>query len=217
MTPRSIYLVSLTPTTEQNVIHLPLLRTHWLAPRLELTKHDGIVVTSKTGVDALERIDPAWKQLPTVCVGNATHRRALQLGAKVAATADGYGDTLFEMIRMQGHERRWLYARPTIAASNFAQRLRSEGIMIEEAVVYETKCTEETEPVVIANDAIVIFTSPSALHCFEKRFELHESHTIVAIGTTTRKAFGDRKVHVAAEPTVLACITLARALAKKTR
>lgn len=217
MTSRKIYLVSLTPPTEADVIHLPLLRTHWHNPSLDLARHDSIVVTSKSGVDALERIDPAWKQLHLLCVGSATSRRAQQVGAVVAATADGYGDTLFEMIMAQGRGRHWLYARPKVVASDFAQRLRDEGIAMDEAVVYETRCVQPPEPVTLAKNGVLIFTSPSALHCFEKYFELCDTHTLVAIGTTTHKALGNRETHLAAEPSVSACITLAKALAKETK
>jgi uroporphyrinogen-III synthase len=215
MTIRPIYLISITPPNDPDIIHLPMLATKWVHPTIDLTRYDGIILTSKNGVDALERIDPAWKSLPVLCVGKATQRRAEELGGDVLAVSDGYGNGFYDMIRTRYAHRRWLYARPRIVASDFAQRLRLDGVTVEEAVVYETVCQADNIVTAIDEEAVLIFTSPSAVACFRSRFDYRPAQAIVAIGHTTAKSVPDRPVYVAQEPTVASCIARAKRLAKE--
>jgi uroporphyrinogen-III synthase len=215
MTIRPIYLISFTPPNDPDIIHLPMLATKWRHPKIDLTRYGGIILTSKNGVEALERIDPAWKSLPVLCVGKATQRRAEELGCNIMAVSNGYGNGFYDIIRTRYADKRWLYARPRIVASDFAQRLREDGVTVEEAVVYETVCRSEQLDTEIAKDAVLIFTSPSAVACFRSRFDYHPAQAIVVIGHTTGKSVTDRPVHVAQEPTVASCITLAKQLAKE--
>lgn len=210
-----IYLVSVTPPEDPEIIHLPMLQTHWLHPDADLTAVNGIIFTSKNGVEAMERIDPAWKTLPLVCVGTATSRYARTLGAEHIETGDGYGAGLTQRLRAHPHGFRWLYARPKVVASDFAAQLRREGFLIDEAVVYETVCAPGDDNAVPAAPAVLIFTSPSALACFRSRYALQPGHTVVVIGKTTRNSIPDHPVYVASEPTVSACVALAKKLAKE--
>ena len=215
MTNRPIFLVSATPPDDADVIHLPLLGTEWLRPRVDLSHVDGIIFTSKNGVDALERIDPSWKKLPVLCVGKATRQRAIALGGDVLDTADGYGDGVGELLRTRYRDKRWLYARPRVVASDFAQKARESGLTVEEAVVYETVCRAGEVQAEVAPNGVLIFTSPSAVQCFLSRFALCETQTIVAIGRTTANALKGYRVHLATEPTVAACVASAKQLAKE--
>lgn len=210
-----IYLISNTPTNDEAVTHLPMLETSWLTPPIDFDKYDGIILTSKNGVEALERIDTVWKTLPVICVGSATKQTAAAYGAEVIDTGNGYGDAIHDLILERYADRRWLYARPKVVASDFAERLRKAGTDVDQAVVYETVCNAEAAPTELPKDAVLIFTSPSALRCFKRRYRLLPTHTLVVIGTTTQKAAEGHRVHVAPEPTVNACITLAKHLAKE--
>jgi len=214
MNTRPIYLVSVTPSSDADVIHLPLLGTRWLQPKTVLAHVDGIIFTSKTGVDAMERIDPSWKTLPVLCVGKATLQRVRELGGSPLETGSGYGEDLFEIIRTRYADKRWLYARPEVIASDFAQRLREAGISVEEAIVYETVCLAEDFSTPVADDAVLIFTSPSALKCFRSRYKILPGHDVVVIGKTTQKSLPDHPVHLASEPTVASCVTLAKILSE---
>jgi uroporphyrinogen-III synthase len=215
MTNRPIILVSVTPSDDPDVTHMPLLATKWLEPRLDLSRFDGIIFTSKNGIDALERIDPSWKKLPVLCVGKATRQKADALGATILDTADGYGDGVGELLRTRYRDKKWLYARPKVVASDFVRKARDSGIAVEEAVVYETVCRAEAVDDAIDANAVLIFTSPSAVQCYLTRFALHGTQTIVVIGRTTERTLQGHDVHVAAEPTVAACIALAKQLAKE--
>ncbi len=208
-----IFLVSITPPNDPDVVHLPLLETVFLKPEIGLERYDGIILTSKQGVEAIETIDPQWKQLPVLCVGKATQKRAESLGANVLERSDGYGAGLYDIVMRRYSDRRWLYARPKVVASDFAGRLRQKGVRIDDAVVYETVCGTANSDTAIPADAILIFTSPSALRCFTSRYDIVPTQELVVIGKTTAQALGKgRRVHLAAEPSVAACIALAKQL-----
>lgn len=213
MSKRPIFLVSITPAHDPEITHLPLLQTRWLTPLIDLQRYDGIIFTSKNGVEAMERIAPEWKTLSAVCVGKATAQAVSRHGGSVAATAGGYGDDIAAVIAQRFADRRWLYARPKKTASDFAAQLRSLGIALDEAVVYETVCADNAPLPSLPDSAVLIFTSPSALHCFEGRYALRASYALVVIGTTTKAALKHPHVHLASEPTVDACVTLAKTLA----
>lgn len=210
-----ILLISNTPSNDSSVTQLPLLTTKWLQPAITFGDYDGVVLTSKNGVKALERIDPSWKKLPVLCVGNATKSAAESVGAHIIDCGSGYGDDIYDLIRERHAQQRWLYARPKVAASDFAERLREAGIVIDDAVVYETVCSAQDIEAEIPDKAVLIFTSPSALHCFQSRFTILPSHTLVVIGKTTQKALAGHQVHVAPEPAIASCVALAKQLAKE--
>jgi uroporphyrinogen-III synthase len=210
---RPIYLTSITPANDPDIVELPLLRTTYFDTPLPLEAYDGLILTSKQAVEAVERIDPAWKKLPVLCVGKATQRRAEALGATVLERSDGYGAGLYDIVKARHADRRWLYARPKVVASDFAERLRADGIDIGEAIVYETGCAPETPEIVLPSDAILIFTSPSSLKCFQQHFRIEKTHDVVVIGRTTAAALERHpRIHLASEPGVAACVTLAKTL-----
>ncbi len=211
---RPIVLTSVTQSDDPDVTHLPLLGTRFFSPAVDLSRYDGIILTSKQGVEAIERIDPAWKSLDVLCVGKATENKIVSLGAKILERSDGYGAGLYDIVKRRHAGRRWLYARPKVVASDFAQRLRNDGITVDEVVVYETVCEDggETPP----KNAVLIFTSPSALKCFEKRFAIVPTQDVVVIGRTTAQAARTHAhVHMAPEPSVRACVALAKHIAKR--
>lgn len=204
-----IYLCGLTPPPDApDVRHLPLLRTAFLRPTLP--PHDGLILTSKQTVGALQQYGDAWQRLPLLCVGEPTGRRAAAAGAMQVTVAQGYGYTLIARVRQRPRTFRWLYARPRIVAGDFAEQLRAEGYCIEEAIVYETLCQEVSAAP--EADAVLIFTSPSAVACFTRQFPLLRTHRLIAIGTTTRRALGEdaARTKMPPEPSIAGCVALAR-------
>jgi uroporphyrinogen-III synthase len=183
--PLPLYLFSKTP--HPDAIHIPILQITYLKPAIDFSRYDGLIVTSKEGVEALDALNGAWKELPLLCVGAKTADHARRHGAAVLEYADGYGDTLESIILERYAGKRWLYARPRKVASDFAERLRGSGVLIEEVVLYETSCNAMAASDV-PDEAVLAFTSPSAISCFLQRHAFHPSHRIVVIGTTTAAA-----------------------------
>jgi len=91
--------------------------------------------------------------------------------------------------------------------------LEKAGIELQEQIIYETGCIEYTEEEKPVKNAIIIFTSPSTIHCFLKNFKWDESYTAVVIGRATKVHLpGNAEYVVAGEPLISACIEKAKSL-----
>jgi uroporphyrinogen-III synthase len=208
---RPIYLLSLTPYA--GVTHLPLLVTKTLHPKIDFTRYDFLIATSKQVFKTLDAIDSDWKKLPVVAISQKTADAAVAAGATVVDTGEGYGETLYPLIKAHYAGKRLLYPRPKVKASDFTDRLRSEGVAVDDVVVYETLCNKEALSVAIPEDAILVFTSPSAVQCYRKIRPFHASHALIAIGSTTAAAFEHgQRVLLPKTPTVRDAIELAKSL-----
>jgi uroporphyrinogen-III synthase len=209
---RPIYLISKTSHNgTSGVIHIPILTISFLQPIIDFSLYDGLIVTSKEGAIALGNYTIPWEKLDIVCVGEATANVIVTMGGCNITIASGYGDSILDILENQ--ECRWLYCRPRAIASSWPQKARLMGKKIDEVVIYETACNDSVEAVEIALDGILIFTSPSSIECFLKRYSFASTHDIVAIGTTTQKALpqGVRCV-LSDETSVASCIEKAKKL-----
>lgn len=211
MMARPIYLFSKTEHAE--VTHVPILLTEFFQPEIDYTHYDAIVLTSKQAVVALEQINHEWIQLPVLTIADFTAKQARDAGANVLEHGEGYGDSLAEIIINGYPTLRWLYPRPEVVASDFAQRVVAAGVCMEGVVVYKTTCNTEVASLHLEEDAILIFTSPLTIECFLQQHQFHASHTVIAIGLTTASALPDTvKVLMPKKPSVQGCVDLAKAL-----
>jgi uroporphyrinogen-III synthase len=210
---RPIYLISKTPY--EGVIHIPILKTFFFTPEIDFSRYEGLIVTSKQIFQALEPYPSVWKSLPIIAVSSPTADVFRAHGCTIAATANGYGKEIIPILKNDFKGFRWLYLRPKTVASEWAQSARDNGIWIEEAVMYETACNDAYPMSRIDPNGILIFTSPSSVRCFLKRYTIADTQRIVAIGTTTRSALDDAKeVLISPETSVASAVDLARKIAR---
>ena len=210
--PLPLYLFSKTP--HPDAIHVPIIKTLYLRPAIDFSRYDGIILTSKEAVKALEKLGAQWRDLPLLCVGTKTAEYARRWGGRVLQCAEGYGDGLERLILETYVSIRWLYARPRQAASDFAERLRCAGVAVEDIVVYETSCNDAAQ---IPGDAeaVLAFTSPSSVACFLRRSALLPTHRVVVIGRTTAAALPQGVTYAIAEtPSVDALVLLGKEIAR---
>jgi uroporphyrinogen-III synthase len=206
---RPIYLISKTPY--DGVIHIPILTISFLTPEINFDLYEGIIITSKQGALALKHYTPNWSTLNVICVGESTAQEMKKLGAKRIECADGYGVSISNLLhRFSG---RWLYCRPKIIASSWPSHAREEGMMVDEVIVYETTCNDAMERIDIAENGVLIFTSPSSIECFLQKYSFRGMHDIVVIGKTTQDALPLGIQSVLSQTTsVESCVEKAREL-----
>ncbi|MDD4855644.1 MAG: uroporphyrinogen-III synthase [Sulfuricurvum sp.] len=184
---RPIYLVSKTSHHETvGVVHIPILSIHFLTPDIDFNLYEGIVVTSKQGVLALNHYAIKWEKLHIICVGQSTAQEVKKQGGIHIEIAQGYGESIFDALRQ--YRGKWLYLRPKMIASSWPARAREAGMILDEVIIYETTCNEAMEKLEIADDGVLIFTSPSSIECFLQKYSLRSTHDIVVIGKTTQNA-----------------------------
>ncbi len=209
-----IYLFSKTPY-DDSIEYVPIIETTFYDVDIDFSKYDLIVATSKQIFGALDSIDSSWKTLGVIAISEPTAAEAVKHGADVIDMVHGYGTELREKITENYADKKILYPRAKIIATDFADNLREENIAIEDVVIYETSCNKKLKSFELAQHAVLIFTSPSSVACFEQQFTFNEQHIIVSIGTTTQKALPRNiKIYIPEVPTIKASVQLAKTLQK---
>ncbi|MDO9055163.1 MAG: uroporphyrinogen-III synthase [Sulfuricurvum sp.] len=209
---RPIYLISKTPY--EGVIHIPILKTRFFAPDIDFSHYEGIIVTSKQILKALEPYSEEWKALPIIAVSEPTADAFRTQGCVIAAVANGYGEGIEAIIREESLQKRWLYLRPEHVASSWAEEGRKNGVKIDEAVMYKTVCNDEASHFEIEENGVLIFASPSSINCFLQNYSILTTHSIVVIGKTTQKALPlGLSSSLSATPSIASAVELARKIA----
>jgi uroporphyrinogen-III synthase len=210
---RPIYLISKTSHDNTvGVIHIPILSIKFLQPKIDFSLYNGIIVTSKEGARALQNYDIDWQKLDILCVGESTASEISAMGGCNITVAAGYGDSILEVLENQYN--RWLYLRPRAIASSWPQQARVMGKKIDEIIIYETTCNKTMKEIEIADNGVLIFTSPSSIECFCKRAKILPTHDVIVIGKTTQKALppGIKSI-LGAQTNVDSCVQLAQQIA----
>ncbi len=208
---KQIFLFS--KTSHPDVTHIPILNTLFLQPSIDFKNYDAIVLTSKQAVTALEKISPEWKKVPALSIASKTEAMVKEAGGILLDRGDGYGDSLDDIIANKYADLRWLYPRQKVVASNFKERVKERGIVIDDVIVYETSCNEACRDVTLPEEAILIFTSPFTIECFLKFYTFRSTYQVIAIGKTTAKVLPKEVKFVMPDtPNVDSCVSLAMKL-----
>ncbi|MRI82923.1 MAG: uroporphyrinogen-III synthase [Nitratiruptor sp.] len=185
----AIYLLS--PTPVPGAISLPMIQFHFLQPSIDFGRYNYLIFTSKNGVAAAQRIDPAWRQVPALVIGEGTAKAVERGGGIVAYVAqEAYGERFAqEIVSNFPRGGSYLYLRPRRVLFDLAAALAREGLMVEEQIVYETRCNPDPSLQAPPPGSTIIFSSPSTIKCFLKRFGWRQDYRAVAIGRKTASHF----------------------------
>lgn len=207
---RPVYLLS--PTPREDTISLPMIDFSIVTEKIDFSSCDTLIFTSKQAVVSTDTIDPSWKDYPCIAIGPATKKQIEELGGKVIYfPKEFYGESLSRDIAAFFRDRKLLYLRPKEVSFDSKRFLEKEGITLQEQIIYETSCMAYTALETPVENAIIIFTSPSTIHCFLKNFEWHDSYTAVVIGKATKVHLPENaKFVVADEPLITSCIKKAQ-------
>lgn len=208
-----IYLFS-DKTGYEGVIHMPLIEIVFYNKEVNLQGFDAIVFTSKSSVEALDKLTQKWRNLDAYAIGEATASYITQKGGKVVYVSPvAYGDAFAQHLIPLLHQRKVFFPRAKEIVSTLATQMQEQGIELVEEVLYETQCVHYAALCAPEPYAKLIFTSPSTVACFFKNFVWHESYQAIAIGTKTASALPLHvKCHIPSKQTIEACITLAKGI-----
>ncbi len=210
---KAIYLLS--PTHKEGTIALPMIDFTVTANSIDFSQSDTLIFTSKQAVITADKIDSSWKNYPCVAIGPATKKQIEDLGGKVIYYPKSfYGETLSQDIAQFFRDKKLLYLRPKEISFDSKGFLEKEGIILQEQIIYETSCLNYTLGEKPSKNAIIIFTSPSTIHCFLKNFDWDESYTAVVIGKATKIHLPTDAAYVVADtPLISSCIEKAKKIA----
>jgi uroporphyrinogen-III synthase len=168
--------------------------------------------TSKQAVKSAEALNSEWKKYPCLAIGSATAKEIESLGGKVDYQPKSfYGKTLSQDIIAKFKDKKILYLRPKEVSFDSKSFLAHAGIELDEQILYETSCIRYDKKEKPGKNAIIIFTSPSTIHCFLKNFEWDKSYTAVVIGEATKVHLPtDAHYEVSDKPLIEDCIAKAK-------
>ena len=207
-----IYLLS--PLAKKDTIPLPMITFETVSDSIDFSRCDTLMFTSKQAVVTAESVDPKWKTIPSIAIGSATKKQIERLGGSVIFhPTHFYGKQLAKDIGYFFRDRHILYLRPEKVSFDSKKYLRESGIELMEQVIYKTSCVMYTSDKQPPESSIIIFTSPSTIHCFLKNFSWLPSYTAVVIGESTKEHLpGSCRYSVADVPLIDACVEKARQL-----
>lgn len=207
---KPIYLFS--DQAVEEVIHLPLFEILYLPFCVDITPFDALVLTSRNSVKALVKNGVQWRDKPCYAIGEGTANAIQEAGGDVVFTCNAsYGDIFaHELIPLLSHKNVF-FPRAKEVVSPLYDILHQAGIAITQQVVYENVCKTYPPQDAPLKEAILIFTSPSTVHCFQKNFDWDESYKVIAIGKKTAAVLPLHvKPYLPSKQTIVACVELAK-------
>jgi len=201
-----VYLFSTSKHSKTTNINS--LSIKFFKPSFIVENYDYFIITSKQISEIFKSFN-VLASLPALCVSQKSAEAYEQIDGKILNIGSGYGDNLERIIKEYPKERRWLYLRAKVVASNFVQRCKDDGYNIEEEVIYESSCSDEILNVKVEKNATLIFTSPSSVECFLKKNTISTEHKVIVIGKTTAKKLPISIDYIESElKTIESCVNL---------
>ena len=168
------------------VENLEVFEIEYLKFDLDLKKYDALVFTSKNAIFSLEENGINWKSTPSYVIAPKTADIAKKFGANIAFIGfSGHGNDFANELIPYLKNKKTLYIRALKTVSNLTNILKENGIDIDEIISYKTSCNKQEEKKALDKNSTIIFTSPSSVECFFKKYSWEDSFKAIAIGKTT--------------------------------
>jgi uroporphyrinogen-III synthase len=193
-----------------DVKNIEVFQIEYLKSEIDLLKYDALIFTSKNAVYSLDSFNKDWKKVPSFVIAPKTAQIIEMLGGKIAFTGitshgNEFAQELIELLK----NKKVLYIKALKTVSNLVEILKNNNVLLDELVVYKTSCKESN--VILENNSIFIFTSPSSVECFFKQYSWNDSYKAITIGKTTALYLPkDINCTISSETSIDECINLAK-------
>ena len=206
-----IYLLS--NREYDDVENIEVFKIEFLPSNIDLSCYDFLLITSKNAIYSLDSFNNDWKKIPSFTIAKKTAKVVIERGGKVEFIGKtGHGNDFAEEILPLLKNKKVLYIRALKVASNLVGILKKHHIDIDELITYKTVCNEFLNKK-IEDNSIVIFTSPSSVNCFFKKYSWNGTLKAVVIGKTTAKNMPlNIKYDVSSQTSIEECIKVAKSL-----
>ena len=193
-----------------DVENLEVFEIEYLRFDLDLEKYDALVFTSKNAIFSLEENCINWKSTPSYVIAPKTADIAKKFGANIAFIGfSGHGNDFANELIPYLKNKKTLYIRALKTVSNLTNILKENGIDIDEIISYKTSCNKQ-EIKILDKNSTIIFTSPSSVECFFKKYSWEDSFKAIAIGKTTALYLPKNiKCEISSLTSVEECVNLA--------
>ena len=194
----------------EGACNLPVILIKYLTKKINLSSYEALVFSSKNGVVGVDRLNQAWKKIPSYSIGSGTSKEIKKRGGKVVYEArSSYGDNFASEIKKILAGKKTLFLRAKVVTSNLNSILKANGVLLDEMIVYETVCGDCEMIKAPPGGSFIIFSSPSTIECFFRCFSWDKSYTAIVIGAKTASFMPSQIPYVTApKQTINSCIEL---------
>ncbi|MCT7574289.1 uroporphyrinogen-III synthase [Aliarcobacter butzleri] len=207
---KKIYL--LNEQKHENVENLEVFQIEYIKSDVDLKKYDALVFTSKNGVKAINSFNQDWKNIPSYAIAQKTANTIIKLGGIVEFIGNsGHGNDFAYELKNVLKDKKVLYVKALKTVSNLPNILKENGIFLDEIIAYKTSCKKSN--IILEENSIFIFTSPSSVECFFKQYSWKNSYKAIVIGKTTAEFLPSNiNYEISSQTSVEECIKLAKQL-----
>lgn len=207
---KKIYL--LNEQKHEDVENLEVFQIEYIKSDIDLKKYDALVFTSKNGVKAINSFNQDWKNIPSYAIAQKTANTIIKLGGVVEFIGNsGHGNDFAYELKNVLKDKKILYVKALKTVSNLPNILKENGIFLDEIIAYKTSCKKSN--IILEENSIFIFTSPSSVECFFKQYSWKNSYKAIVIGKTTAEFLPSNiNYEISSQTSVEECIKLAKQL-----
>lgn len=207
---KKIYL--LNEQKHEDVENLEVFQIEYIKSDIDLKKYDALVFTSKNGVKAINSFNQDWKNIPSYAIAQKTANTIIKLGGVVEFIGNsGHGNDFAYELKNVLKDKKVLYVKALKTVSNLPNILKENGIFLDEIIAYKTSCKKSI--IILEENSIFIFTSPSSVECFFKQYSWKNSYKAIVIGKTTAEFLPSNvNYEISSQTSVEECIKLAKQL-----
>ena len=168
----------------QDIENLDVFGIEYIPSNIDLSTYDALIFTSKNAIYSLDSFNKIWKNIPAYAIAPKTANIIEKLGGKLVFTGEtSHGDEFANELILKLKDKKVLYIKALKTVSNLVEILKTNKIDIEELVTYQTSCKKSN--IVLEDNSIFIFTSPSSVECFFKQYTWNKTYKAIVIGKTT--------------------------------
>lgn len=207
---KKIYL--LNEQKHEDVENLEVFQIEYIKSDVDLKRYDALVFTSKNGVKAINSFNQDWKNIPSYAIAQKTANTIMKLGGVVDFIGNsGHGNDFAYELNNVLKDKKVLYVKALKTVSNLPNILKENGIFLDEIIAYKTSCKKSN--IILEENSIFIFTSPSSVECFFKQYSWKNSYKAIVIGKTTAEFLPSNiNYEISSQTSVEECIKLAKQL-----
>lgn len=207
---KKIYL--LNEQKHEDVENLEVFQIEYIKSDVDLKKYDALVFTSKNGVKAINSFNQDWKNIPSYAIAQKTANTIIKLGGVVEFIGNsGHGNDFAHELKNVLKDKKVLYVKALKTVSNLPNILKENGVFLDEIIAYKTSCKKSN--IILEENSIFIFTSPSSVECFFKQYSWKNSYKAIVIGKTTAEFLPSNiNYEISSQTSVEECIKLAKQL-----
>ena len=151
----------------QDIENLDVFGIEYIPSNIDLSTYDALIFTSKNAIYSLDSFNKIWKNIPAYAIAPKTANIIEKLGGKLVFTGEtSHGDEFANELILKLKDKKVLYIKALKTVSNLVEILKTNQIDIKELVTYKTSCKKSN--IILEDNSIFIFTSPSSVECFFK-------------------------------------------------